>query len=194
MLKTTTNWNELTVWWSWACSPQTHWCLRTDHFSHPVTSRSTNWRTVPMLTTYPVNPLPDLAFIMLCWNPWGVPSFGRHEPPISLPGPTINLSLLQTPTFWYWLASLCVRHTNVYSVTYPKLDKQTAQNLQQARPHCMPTLPEAPLGTGPGGLKHLWGCGSELPEKGNQLMAIYRVLRETEPVLLWFDIELDKIG
>lgn len=29
----------------------------------------------------------------------------------------------------------------------------------------MPTLPEAPLGSGLGGLKHLWGCGSELPER-----------------------------
>ena len=71
MLKTTTNWNELTVWRSWACSPQTHWCLRTDHFNHPVASISTSWRTVHMLITCPVNPLSYLAFKNALWNPWG---------------------------------------------------------------------------------------------------------------------------
>ena len=104
---------------------------------------------------------------MLCETP-GVQSFGRHEPPNSVPGPTMNLSLLQTPGFWYCLASSCVRHTNLHSATHPKWDEPTAQNLQQAHPHCMSTLPEALLGTGLGGLKHLWGCGSELPENVNQ--------------------------
>ena len=120
-----------------------------------------------MLITCPVNPLSYWPLKMLCETP-GVQSFGRHEPPNSVPGPTMNPSLLQTPGFRYCLASSCVRHTNLHSATHPKWDEQTAQNLQQAHPHCMPTPPEALLGTGLGGLKHLWGCGPELPEKGNQ--------------------------
>ena len=35
----------------------------------------------------------------------------------SLFGPTVNLSLLQTPTFCYCLASLCIRYRNMHSVT-----------------------------------------------------------------------------
>ena len=36
---------------------------------------------------------------------------------ISLHSPEINLSLLQTPTFWNCLASLCIGHMNLHSVT-----------------------------------------------------------------------------
>ena len=35
---------------------------------------------------------------------------------MSLPGPAINPSLLQTPMFRYYLPSLCVGHTNLRSV------------------------------------------------------------------------------
>lgn len=40
-----------------------------------------------------------------------------HEPPLSSHGPEINLSLLQILTFWYGLASLCIWHTDLLSVT-----------------------------------------------------------------------------
>ena len=36
---------------------------------------------------------------------------------ISLHSPEINLSLLQTPTFWNCLASLCIGHMNLHTVT-----------------------------------------------------------------------------
>ena len=36
-----------------------------------------------------------------------------HEPPSSLQGPAVNLSLLQAPMFWYCLVSLCVEHTDL---------------------------------------------------------------------------------
>ena len=45
---------------------------------------------------------------MLCWNPSGSSGFGGQEPPVSLLGPTINLSLLQTPMFRYCLTSPCI--------------------------------------------------------------------------------------
>ena len=52
--KTTTKWKKLTPRWSWACSPQTCWPLRTDH---PV-----NQGIVVELSTYPETSLPLLAF------------------------------------------------------------------------------------------------------------------------------------
>ena len=41
---------------------------------------------------------------MLCWNPFRSLGFWGHEPPVSLHCPAVNLSLLQTPTFRYYLA------------------------------------------------------------------------------------------
>ena len=40
--------------------------------------------------------------------------FLRQEPPISLLGPAVNLSLLQTLTFWWCLASLYIRYTDLH--------------------------------------------------------------------------------
>ena len=42
--------------------PQTYWQLRIDKVNLPVTSTSTNQRIVHELVTYPVTPLPHLAF------------------------------------------------------------------------------------------------------------------------------------
>ena len=39
--------------------------------------------------------------------------FLRQEPPVSLLGSSVNLSLLQTLTFWWCLASLYIRHTDL---------------------------------------------------------------------------------
>ena len=169
MLKTTTKWKKLTTWWSWACSPQTYWCLRIDNVNRPVTSTSTNQRIVHVLITYPATPLPYLAFKNALLKPFsGLGFWGAwatcllawsYNKPFSAPNSDISVLFGLT----------CVTHTNLRSVTYPMLDEQRAQNLQQAHPNHMSTLPGAPdWGTGLGGLKHLWGCGSELPEKGNQ--------------------------
>ena len=47
----------------------------------------------------------------------GIPKIlGGHKSPFSLFGPAINLSLLQTPVFRYYLASLCVGHRNLCSL------------------------------------------------------------------------------
>ena len=43
----------------------------------------------------------------------GVRGFEGPEPPISLHGPAVNLSLLPTLTFWYCLASLCFEHKDL---------------------------------------------------------------------------------
>ena len=61
-------------------------------------------------------------FNMLCWNSSGVSGGMSH--PLSLHGPAINLSLLQTPTFWYRLASLYVGHTDLCSIALPPQDPQ----------------------------------------------------------------------
>ena len=47
----------------------------------------------------------------------GVGQFLRHEQPVSLYGPEINLSLLQICVFQYCLTSLCVGHMDLHSVT-----------------------------------------------------------------------------
>jgi len=43
----------------------------------------------------------------------GVWGFLRHESPVSLHGLAVTLSLLQTLTFWYCLASLFMGHTDL---------------------------------------------------------------------------------
>ncbi|XP_057407456.1 coiled-coil domain-containing protein 148 isoform X2 [Balaenoptera acutorostrata] len=50
----------------------------------------------------------------------GVWVFLRHEPPVSWHGPVVNLSLRQTLTFWYCLASLYVEHTVTLPVDFVK--------------------------------------------------------------------------
>ena len=66
-------------------------------------------------TTHHIPPSPFLekGFAESFWGVWG---FCRHELPISLQGPAIiiNLSLFQTPVFWYCLASLPVRHRDLH--------------------------------------------------------------------------------
>ena len=66
-------------------------------------------------TTYHAPPLPFLekGFAESFQGVWGVL---RHEPPISLLASAINLSLLQTPTFWYYLVSLCLQSMDLWSV------------------------------------------------------------------------------
>ena len=61
----------------------------------------------------PPSPFLEKGFAESFWGVWG---FCRHELPISLQGPAIiiNLSLFQTPVFWYCLASLRVRHTALH--------------------------------------------------------------------------------
>ena len=50
----------------------------------------------------PCNPPPYLAFIYALPKPLGSSGFFlEHEPPISLHGPAINLSLLHTPMFQF---------------------------------------------------------------------------------------------
>ena len=58
----------------------------------------------------------------------GTLGFLRHESPISLHGPTVNLPLLQTPTFWCCLASLSVGSTDLCSTTISKYMKGTILN------------------------------------------------------------------
>ena len=53
-----------------------------------------------------------------CWKLPVTLGVLRHEPPISLHVPVINLSLLQTAVLQYCLAPMCVRHTDMcYLVT-----------------------------------------------------------------------------
>lgn len=68
-----------------------------------VTSLSPNQRIVHEFITYPTTSLPHLAFenALPFWELW---VFLWPEPPTSLHGPELNLSLLQTQTFQFvWL-------------------------------------------------------------------------------------------
>ena len=66
------------------------------------------------------NLIPSLTFPIkgLCWKLLGSSGFLRHAPPVSLHGPAINLSLLQTEMYWSCLASLCVGHMDLRSVIW----------------------------------------------------------------------------
>ena len=64
-------------------------------------------------------PLLRLASKMLCYNPSESLRFWRHKPPVSWHGPAEKQSLLQTSTFQYCLAALCIRHTQLHSITNP---------------------------------------------------------------------------
>ena len=64
--------------------------------------------------------LPHLAFESALLKLFGgVLFFFGHEPPVSLCGSAINLSVLQTLTFQYCLASLCAGYTDFSLVTIP---------------------------------------------------------------------------
>ena len=54
---------------------------------------------------------------MLCWNPEGSLGVEGTSHPFSLHGPAINFSLLPTLDVSVCLASLCVEHMNLRSVT-----------------------------------------------------------------------------
>ena len=62
-----------------------------------------------------------------------------HEPPISLRGPAIKFSLLQTLTFWYYLVLLGVGHTDLSSITHLRSHKDFALDLIPVQP---PSPPE----------------------------------------------------
>ena len=66
-------------------------------------------------TTYhaPLSPFLEKGFAESFHRVWRVL---RHEPPISLLASAINLSLLQTPTFWYYVVSLCLQSMDLWSV------------------------------------------------------------------------------
>ena len=99
--KTTAKWKKLTAWCSWAHSPQTFWCLRTDDVILPVNSLSPNQRTVHELIALPVT-CPSLTWLLkpLCWNTSRSLGFcGGTSHPFSLHGPAMNFFLLQTPVF-----------------------------------------------------------------------------------------------
>ena len=66
--------------------------------------------------------------------------FCRHELPISLHGPTINLTLLQTLTFPYCLASLYIRHMNLLSVTIWQGSQESGPIVGQLQPQKAPYL------------------------------------------------------
>ena len=70
-------------------------------------------RSLQQLTT----PFPHLASKSALLKALESSGFLRHELSVSLHGPSIKLSLLQTLTFWYCLASLSIGNTDLYSVT-----------------------------------------------------------------------------
>ena len=84
-------------------SLQTFWHLRTDHHQ-PI-------RELSQLITDPGMPLPHVAFKHVLWKSLGVfMVFLSTSHLISLLGLAVNISLLQTPTFWFvWPA--CVLGT-----------------------------------------------------------------------------------
>ena len=45
--------------------------------------------------------MPTCLLKTLCWNPLGSSGLFRHEPPVSLQDPAVNLSRLQTPRFQF---------------------------------------------------------------------------------------------
>ena len=85
--------------------------------STPVTPPCcfTSHRIVHKLIIYPMTPPTPRhpltwIFKALCQNPLGARDFLGHEPPFSLHGPTVNISLLQTLSFQFaW--SHCVSRT-----------------------------------------------------------------------------------
>lgn len=96
---------------------QNYWCLRIDNVTpwhHSVNQPSANQSCALM---YHLLGNPSLAFKRVYNFEFG--EFGiyfGHKPPISFHGPAITLSLLQTDVS-VCLASLCVWHTNLGSVT-----------------------------------------------------------------------------
>ena len=96
------NANYLTTVSTW---PQTSWRLRTDSVNPCNTTLLPHHqpiRIVHKLITYPATP-PSLTWLLkvLCQNPLGSSGLLGHEPPISLHGFAIKLSLFQTPTFQF---------------------------------------------------------------------------------------------
>jgi len=93
-------WKILTSWGPWAHGPRPPGAKRLIKLT-PVTSPyspSANQRTVQELITDPVT-TPTWLLQVFSGNPWGTQCVLGLEPPVSIQGPAINLSLLQTLTF-----------------------------------------------------------------------------------------------
>ena len=93
-------WKILTTWGPWAHGPRSPGAKRLIKLT-PVTSPyspSANQRTVQELITDPVT-TPTWLLQVFSSNPWGTQCVLGLEPPVSIQGPAINLSLLQTLTF-----------------------------------------------------------------------------------------------
>ena len=106
--KTSTKWKTVTTWWLWACSPQVTWSLRIDNVNPCDTASLCHHQPIRQLcmswshTLWPSSLAWPLK--MFCWKHSESLGSGGYEPPVSLHGPAINLSLLQTLMFWFvWL-------------------------------------------------------------------------------------------
>ena len=82
--------------------PQDYWSLKTDIINLCDSTLLPHHQpiTVYELITDPLTS--HHPYLALCFAEtfWGGQGFLRHKPPISLHSPAINLSLLQTLTFW----------------------------------------------------------------------------------------------
>ena len=110
MLKTTTKWKKLTTWWSWACSPQTLWCLTTDHHQ-PIRELC-----IRPSHTLDAPPSPGLykCFAETLWGVWG---FFENEPPVLLSWPYKKTFSAPNSNVLVCSASSYIGHTNLHSVT-----------------------------------------------------------------------------
>lgn len=80
--------------------------------------------------THPVALLPNFAYKNS--SPKTIKEFGlEYEPTSSCLSLAIEESLLQTPTFWF-LWTLCVRHTNLDSITKVLQSSEQALHITEA--------------------------------------------------------------
>ena len=91
------------------------WCrfTGTSYLTLDLTSRTKDLtpRSLQQLAT----PLPHLSYERALFKAfWEFGVFLRQETPISLHSLAINLSVFQTPAFWYCLTSLCIGHTDLH--------------------------------------------------------------------------------
>ena len=129
MWKPPTKWKMLTTWWPWAHSPQASWSLRTDNVNTCDTTLFPHHQPVRELcSSWPHTLRPaSLTWLlkMLRWNPSGSSELLGHEPRVSLHGPAINLSLLQTPTFRFGLFGLTMCQGHELALTIWSLSVHT---------------------------------------------------------------------
>ena len=115
MLKPTTTWKKLIMWWPWAYNPGTFWCPRIDKANlcdtnlFPQPRQSENWSHTLL------RPSPSPWPIVFGETLWGVQGLGDMSHPS--PGMALQQTFLCFKLQGFSLALLCFRHMNLCSAT-----------------------------------------------------------------------------